>query len=98
LTTLILAPEIAEDLLRIAEHLAAHEVSDIEGRLAEIFGALEILLRHPLIGRPAAAGHRELVIGRGSRGYVARYRYDPLEGEVIVMALRAQREAGFRER
>ena len=98
MTTLGLAPEITEDLLRIAEHLAEHEVRDIESRLQEIFDALEILLRHPLIGRPAAGGHRELVIGRGSRGYVARYRYDPLEDEAIVTALRAQREAGFRER
>jgi hypothetical protein len=37
------------------------------------------------------------VIGKGSRGYVARYRYDPVNDEVRVAALRSQREAGFRD-
>lgn len=97
MTTLSIAPEVTEDLLRIADHLAAHEVRDIDSRLHEVFDALEILLRHPLMGRPAAGGHRELVIGRGSRGYVARYRFDALGDEVVVLAVRAQREAGFRE-
>jgi len=36
-----------------------------------------------------------LIIGRGTRGYMARYRYDEVDDEVLVMGLRAQREAGF---
>jgi len=97
MTTLRLAAELAEDFRRIAEHLAAHEVQDIDARLTEVIDALQVLARHPLIGRPSSGGWRELVIGRDARGYVARYRYDAPGDVVRVTALRAQREAGFRE-
>lgn len=98
MTTLTLAAELAPEIERIVQHLVAHEVDDVEGCLGEIFDALELLVRHPLIGRPVAGGRRELVIGQGSRGYVARYRFDRLDDEIVVMALRAQREVGFEER
>jgi toxin ParE1/3/4 len=43
-------------------------------------------------------GKRELVIGRGSRGYVALYRYVPEMDIVFILALRSQREAGYKDR
>lgn len=95
MTRLQLSDPVFDDLARIAEHLCAHDVEDVEARLAEILGALAILVEHPLIGRKAAPDRRELVIGRGNRGYVALYAYDPLDDVVVVAALRAQREAGF---
>jgi plasmid stabilization system protein ParE len=58
---------------------------------------LQIVRRHPLIGRPAIAGFRELPISRGRTGYVALYEYVEAEDEVRVMAVRHQRESGFRE-
>jgi toxin ParE1/3/4 len=85
------------DLERIAAHLVAHDVSDVESRIAEILDALQLLALHPLIGRPVSGEQRELVIGRGAKGYIALYEYDELRDEVIVAALRGQREAGFRE-
>jgi plasmid stabilization system protein ParE len=94
-TRLTLSAALADDLERIEGHLVAHDDQGIDARLDEIMAALDLLVQHPLIGRPAADGHRELVVGKGSRGYVARYRYDMLSDEVIVLALRAQREAGF---
>lgn len=93
-----LAPRAQRDLDRITDHLIAHDVADVDARMAEILDALQLLVRHPLIGRPAAAGMRELVIGRGSRGYVALYELDEAHDEVVVAALRAQREAGFEDR
>lgn len=86
------------DLKRVDAHLRAREAADIEGRLGEILEALALLSTHPLIGRPAPGALRELVIGQGSRGYVALYRVDPLDDEVVVLGLRAQRELGFDER
>jgi toxin ParE1/3/4 len=97
-TRLQLAPELAADIARIAEHMLAHEVQDIEARLDLISDALDILMQHPRIGRPAPQGRRELVIGRDARGDVARYRYDELDDLVVVVALRSQREAGFVDR
>lgn len=93
-----LTPRAQRDLDRITDHLIAHDVADVDARMAEILDALQLLVRHPLIGRPAAAGMRELVIGRGSRGYVALYELDEAHDEVLVSALRAQREAGFEDR
>ncbi len=96
MTRLRLAARSQRDVERIAEHLRQHEVADIGARVTEMLDALQLLVQHPLIGRPVHDGLRELVIGKGSHGYVARYRYDPVKDEVRVAALRSQREAGFR--
>lgn len=96
MTRLRLAARVQHDVERIAEHLQQHEVEDVGTRVMEMLDALHLLAQHPLIGRPVADGLRELVIGKGSRGYVARYRYDPARDEVRVAALRSQREGGFR--
>jgi len=61
-------------------------------RIAE---AVEVLEHHPLIGRIAEDGLRELVISRGKTGYVALYDYDPDDELVVILAIRAQREAGY---
>ena len=96
MTALRLAPQVfSRDLERIHQHLVTHDAARVEERLAAIFEALEILRHHPEIGRPGAEGFRELVIGKGARGYVARYRYDRVEDAVDVLAIRAQREGGF---
>jgi plasmid stabilization system protein ParE len=96
-TAVRLSRQARDDLERIADHLTLHEVLDVPARIDEIVDALKLLAAHPLIGRPAANGHRELVIGRGARGYVALYDFDVLRDEVLVAAVRAQREAGFRD-
>ena len=97
MTSLRYEATFTRDLERIVGFLVTHEAADVAERIGDIFVAIELLQRHPLIGRSAGPPRRELVIGRGSRGYIARYRYDELDDEVIVLALRAQREAGFGE-
>jgi plasmid stabilization system protein ParE len=89
------APEVREDLDRILEHLDQHEVMDASARIEDIIQAISVLEHNPLIGRPARADMRELVIGRQSRGYVALYRYIPEIDTVLVLAIRSQREAGY---
>jgi plasmid stabilization system protein ParE len=51
----------------------------------------------PEIGRPSTdmPELRELVISFGDSGYVALYRYDPVDDVVFVLAFRHQREAGY---
>jgi toxin ParE1/3/4 len=97
-TTLSYASGLGEDVERIVAHLVSYGVQAVDERVAGVFEALWLLTQHPLIGRPVDTGERELVIGEGSRGYVALYRYDPLDDAVEVVGLRAQREAGFRDR
>lgn len=58
--------------------------------------AIAILTRHPFIGRPVEAGLHELVISQGKTGYVALYAYEATHDAILVLAIRHQREAGFR--
>jgi len=96
---LIYSTDLRHDVDRIAAHLIAHQVPDVEGRIAEILDAFQLLIRNPLIGRLADKDDcRELVIGVGVRGYVALYSYDALDDKIVILALRAQRESGFRGR
>jgi toxin ParE1/3/4 len=90
-----LAPEVVGDLDRILEHLLAHQGTDAPANVEDIIKAIDVLERNPLIGRPARADLRELVIGRRARGYVALYRYVAELDVVFVLAVRAQKEAGF---
>jgi toxin ParE1/3/4 len=90
-----LAPEVGDDLDRIFDHLAEHDVDDIPLRIDEIIQAISVLELNPLIGRPVHGDKRELVIGRRTRGYVALYRYVVEIDTVFVLALRGQKEAGY---
>jgi toxin ParE1/3/4 len=96
MTRVALAARVDEDFERIRAHLETHGVEDADERIRLIVSALDVLANNPRIGRRAAAGQRELVIGQGSRGYVARYRYLPARDLVLVLALRAQREGSYR--
>ncbi len=90
-----LAPEVGDDMDRILAHLFAHQGADAPASVEDIKRAIDALERNPLIGRPARADLRELVIGRRARGYVALYRYVAELDIVFVLAIRAQKEAGY---
>ena len=48
------------------------------------------------MGRPVdGSGLRELVIPFGAAGYVALYRHEPDDDQVMILAFRHQREAGY---
>ena len=70
--------------------------SDAIEALDLIDEAIAILARHPMIGRLVESGMRELVISRSKTGYVALYDYDPTHDAILVLAIRHQREAGFK--
>jgi plasmid stabilization system protein ParE len=90
-----LAPELADDFDRIFQHLRAYQVEDTAARIHDILAAISVLERNPYIGRPVEQEKRELVIGRGSRGYLALYRYVNEIDTVFVLALRNQKDAGY---
>ena len=91
-----LAPEIFDDFDRFFEHLARLEIDDAPERIGEIVQAVQILVGSPLIGRPVKGGKRELVIGHDVRGYVALYRFVADIDTVFVLAIRSQRESGYK--
>jgi len=90
------APEVLDDFDRFLDHIARFDVGSAPERIAEILQAVQILANNPLMGRPVRGGKRELVIGRGSRGYVALYRYVSKIDTVFLLAVRSQREAGYK--
>lgn len=92
-----LAPGVFDDFDRIFDHIARFDVGSAPARIEEIIRAIDILTTSPWIGRPTGRDERsELVIGRAPRGYVALYRFVPEIDTVFVLAIRSQREAGFR--
>ena len=91
-----IAPEAGADFDRIFDHLAQHDLEHAAARIGEIVQALNVLETNPRIGRPATGNLRELISGRGSRGCVALYRYAAELDTVFVLAVRSQREAGYK--
>ena len=91
-----LAPEIFDDFNRFLDHMARFEVEDAAARIGEIVQAVQVLTHSPLIGRPVRGGKRELVIGRNSHGYIALYRFVASIDTVFVLAIRSQRESGYK--
>jgi plasmid stabilization system protein ParE len=98
LARLELAPELFDDSDRFLAHMAQFEIDDLPARIGAILEALQILAGNPLIGWRVSGGKRELVIGQGAHGGVALYRHVPPIDTVFVLAVRNQREQGFRRR
>ena len=92
-----LAPEVLDDFDRFFDHMAEFGADgDAPRRIKEIIEALDILTHSPLVGRKVKGGDREFVIGQSSHGYVALYRFLPDIDAVFILALRSQREAGYK--
>ena len=88
----ILTPELRADFDRIFDFLFEHAPEHAALRIEAIIEALDILETSPLIGQPVAFGQRKLIISTGASGYLALYRYDPVQDTVFVLAVRSQRE------
>jgi len=96
MTRIELAPEVFDDFDRFFDHIAQYDPGSAPERIGAIVDAIQILSHSPQIGRPVQGGKRELVIGRASRGYVALYHYIEAMDTMFVLAVRSQREAGFK--
>lgn len=96
MTALIYSGQALRDLERLTEFLleadpdSAPEITDL------IIEAIRILENHPLVGRPVELDMKELVISHGQTGYLALYSYEEPQDTVLVLAIRHQREAGFK--
>lgn len=95
MTRWLLAVEAADDLERLTDFLLESEPDAAIETVDLILDALDILVRHPRIGRLSVEGLRELVISRGRSGYVALYSFDEAADVALVLALRHQREEEF---
>jgi plasmid stabilization system protein ParE len=95
MATLKLTEQAHNDLERIFEFVARNDPRRALATIESIEDGIEVLERHPLIGRRVEEGRRELVISRGRNTYVALYRWFEVEDLVLVLAIRSAREAGY---
>jgi len=89
------SPQAVEHADRLVGFLRESDPTVAEQTFGLIEAAVNTLRDHPLIGRPAENGLRELVISRGKSGYLALYLFDEHDDRVIILALRHQREADY---
>jgi plasmid stabilization system protein ParE len=85
------------DLERLFDFIAAEDPIRARAQMRSVRRAFEVLADHPLLGRPAEDGRRELVLSRGRYGFIAKHRWLPTDEVVLILAVRHQREAGYRE-
>jgi plasmid stabilization system protein ParE len=85
------------DLERLFDFLAEHSPELARERMLSVRRAFELLADHPLLGRQTEDGRRELILSRGRFGYVAKYRWVPAEDVILILAVRHQLEAGYKE-
>jgi len=99
------APAALQDLVRLRTFLRPKNPLAAQRAGETIARAVGLLKSNPQIGRPLddmPPGFRELPIAFGDSGYLALYRYDQnpagagADEEVVVLALRHQKEAGYR--
>ena len=73
------------DLERLFDFLAEQNPKLARERMLSVRRALELLADHPLLGRQAEDGRRELILSRGRFGYVAKYRWVPAEDVILIL-------------
>jgi plasmid stabilization system protein ParE len=95
---IVFAEGALADLERIFEFNFERDAASALEHIDRIRSAVLILEQHPELGRPAgsAPAIRELIISYGKSGYVALYEHSPAEQLIRVLAIRHQREAGYR--
>ena len=96
MSRVILSAGLREDFDRIFDFLFDYVPDSAALHIEAIIHALDVLASSPLIGRPVALGHRELIISHGASGYLALYRFDPAQDTVFVLAVRSQRERDYK--
>lgn len=87
-----LMPAAVEEFERLVDFLHDEDPSAAGETARLAFEALRVLEKYPLIGRALRRDRRELVIYRGRTGYLVQYHYDGQVDEVLVLAMRHQRE------
>jgi plasmid stabilization system protein ParE len=85
------------DLSRLYDFLAVHDAATAQRAIRTILDAFDSLTM-PEIGAPVAdqPGLRKLVIDFASSGYVALYRYSEKTDTLRVLALKHQKENGYK--
>ena len=95
MTQVIYSRRALADLERLADFLRGEATGAAVAAIDLVIDGIEILERHPLVGRSCEAGLRELVISYGKSGYIALYSHEPKDDVALILAIRHQRESGY---
>jgi addiction module RelE/StbE family toxin len=94
LVRIVFAPQAVDDLERLTDFLIENDKNAALATIALIEDAVQILSKHPLVGRLCDNHLRELVISRGKSGYVALYSFEENKKAILINAIRHQKESG----
>jgi len=94
LVRIVFAPQAVDDLVRLTDFLIENDKNAALATVELIEEAIQILAKHPLLGRLCDSHLRELVISRGKSGYVALYSFEEKKKSILINAIRHQKESG----
>ena len=94
----ILSARAQGDIGRLRNFLLEKDINAAKRAVLAIREAFLPLKQSPVIGRPVEDHPelRELIIDFGATGYLAMYRYEPANDAVVILAIKHQREEGYK--
>lgn len=96
MATVIYAGRALDHLEQAFEFIRREHPAAAAEAVRAITSATTLLADHPLAGRRVHGDIREMVVSYGATGFVALYRYVPWRQEVRILAIRHQRQLGYR--
>ncbi|MDD2724338.1 MAG: type II toxin-antitoxin system RelE/ParE family toxin [Methylovulum sp.] len=97
MSQVILTEKASSDIFRLYLFLLAKNEPSAKRAVQTIKSAFNLLAQHPELGRPVENEPelKELLIDFGNSGYTALYHFEQNTDQVIILAIRHQREAGY---
>jgi len=95
LVRIVFSPKSLQDLERLTDFLIQTDKNAALTTIELIEGAIQILSKHPYLGRTCDKHIRELIISRDKSGYVATYSFDERKNAILICSIRHQKESGI---
>jgi plasmid stabilization system protein ParE len=91
----IYSQRASQDLIRLYQFLAEKNPTAALRAITTIRDSISSLQSMPKMGRPIEKGLREWIIDFSSSGYVALYDLHEITDELVVLAIKHQKEDGY---
>ena len=94
---IVLTSNASSKLKAISGFYETRDEAIAERAIGTIVAAFQILRKFPEAGRPwrGSLTRREIIIPFGEQGFVSLYEIDREQNEIVILAIRQQREAGY---
>ncbi len=91
----IYSQRASQDLIRLYQFLGEKNPAAALRAITTIRDSINALQHMPKMGRPIEHGLREWIIDFSSSGYVALYDLNEITDELVIVAIKHQREDGY---